>query len=459
MSGPERYSFITPVWGDVYVERFLKLSLPSQLSAGNLGAIPRGKGEFLIYTRREHARTILRSPAYRRLKAMMPAAVRSLDDLPDPRLGKNPHELQTAAYTRGIKAGAGAETAFVFLTPDILIGDGTYRNMVRLAEGGKRIHLVAGIRMLAEGAVSCLVQHRLEGRIAVAIPCRGLVRSCLDNLHPISVGHIVDEGGVFAAQHLYWRVGDQGLLARGFHLHPLLVWPRNPDAVIRNTLDDEYVSRACPDREDWHTVTDSDEMCVIEFSDRRHKFDMVGSERLSDATVAAFLHEFTTPDHREHVRHRIRFLAQNPGGREWDAAESESDVLVAKYLDLHARGVPEEGRLGRVEVVHSPAAPRVSSAKFLLRAVVAPLRLANRSINFFQYRYLERLNATILHQQKQLDQAHRQLANLSKMVEEMTERLAQAEEAARSAEIRAADNAVLDRRRRRKAESKSRFGP
>src|SRR5205814_806955 len=120
------------------------------------------------------------------------------------------------------------------------------------------------------------------------IPPRALVRSCMDSPHPITSGHIVTRDKVLAAQHFYWRVGDHGLLVRGFHIHPILVWPREADAAIRNTLDDEYVSRACPNRMDWHTVTDSDEMCVIEFSDRNHKLGMLKPQAMTDREIVKF---------------------------------------------------------------------------------------------------------------------------------------------------------------------------
>lgn len=422
--GPDQYLFITPVWGEAYVERFVKVCLPSQLSAGNLGAIPSEKGRFLIYTLREHARTITRSPAFRLLKSMMPVAVKSLDDLPDPRLSKNPHELQTAAYMRGIRAGEGKETAFVFLTPDILVGDGTYRNMMRLAEDGKRIHLVAGIRMLTEGAVSCVAQHWREGRPDVAIPSRDLVRACLDNLHPISVAHIVNDGKVLAPQHLYWRVADHGLLARGFHLHPLFVWPRSSDAVIRNTLDDEYVSRACPDRSDWHTVTDSDEICVIEFSDRQHKSGMIAAEPLTDRTWENFLRHGTTEDHRNHVLHRIMFHAQNVAIDEWGPAAAASDELVGRYLDLFVHGVPVLCEATTMPLVVPASVPETRRRmRRLLRFLALPYRVANRVINFKLYRYVDRLNEQLKVQQIQLDQCVAQITLVSKMVEEHVGRL------------------------------------
>jgi hypothetical protein len=430
MHGPDQYLFITPVWGEAYVERFVKLCLPAQLSAGNLGSVPKDRGLFLIYTRGEFARTITRSPAYRKLKSMMPTAVKSLDDLPDPRFNKNPHELQTAAYLRGLRAGAGKETAFVFLTPDILVGDGTYRNMVRLAEAGQRVHLLAGIRMLSEGAVACVTQHRGTGPADVAIPCRSLVRFCLDNPHPLARGHMVNDGKVLAAEHLYWKVGDHGLLARGFHLHPLLVWPRDPNAVIRNTLDDEYVSRACPDRADWHAVVDSDEMCVVEFSDRGHKTNMLAPEPMSDRALAKFLHDHTSPDHREHVLNRLFFHTQGVVPQDWTAAEAESDAMVDRCLKLFDTNIDEVPDAAPV------APPPPSWKKRTARLLSLPWRAAYRLLNRRLYNYADRLNAMVQSQQFQIEQQGRQVANLSQLVEALLERVERLEQrdGARSAQ-------------------------
>src|SRR5207249_744644 len=102
-----------------------------------------------------------------------------------------PHHLQTAAYSRGIRSADGARSAFVFLTPDILVGDGGFAHMVGLAESGRRVVFVAGLRMTTDGAVSCVARHRGPGRADAPIPSRDVVRACLDYLHPISAGHVV----------------------------------------------------------------------------------------------------------------------------------------------------------------------------------------------------------------------------------------------------------------------------
>jgi|GEM_PF-6603988 len=439
MFGPEEYLFVVPVWGEEYVERYVKLSLPSQLSAGNLGAIPPGKGRYLIYTRKEHRRAIVRSAAYRRLRELVDTAIEYLDDLPDPRLSRGPHELQTAAYARGIRAASGRDTAFVFMTPDTLFGDGTFRAMVRRAEEGKRCHLIASVRMLVDGAYSCLAHHRRPEHVEAAIPCRELVRAGLDNLHPISLGHVVENGRVRAFQHLYHRVDSRGLLVRGFHLHPLLVWPRNPDATIRNTLDDAYIERACPDPADWYLSTDSDEMCVFEFSQAEHKPGMVGQNPLADSELSRYLRQMTTEAHRRHVLERVRIHTGEVSEAEWAALEPDSDALVQRLLQLHSR-IPVE------VVVAAPPPPAPSPWSRVMKLATLPFRAIYRAVNFKLYRYTERLDAQARTQQIVLDQVAKQLDHVSNLVTDLVNRVGSLEAEVVRAAAAAAHEAELRRR-------------
>ena len=443
VTGPEQYIFITPVWGEAYVERFVKISLPSQLSSGNLGSVPADRALYLIYTRREDVGAIRNSVAFKRLKAMMPVSIRSLDDLPRPDLQSNPHELQTAAYMRGIAAGDGKQAAFVFLTPDILIGEGSFRNMVNLTEQGKRVILVAGIRMTSDGAVACIARHAGADRGVVPIPPRALVRSCMDSPHPLTKGHIVSDDTVLAAQHFYWRVGEHDLLVRGFHIHPILVWPREAEAAIRNTLDDEYVSRACPDRTDWHTVTDSDEMCVIEFSDRNHKVSMLTPRPMTDCEIVSFIADGTTPDHRVHLLERIRFHTNGLDPAKWEPVQSRSDAFVQKYLDLFEHGFAEpaapaspqcrsnlqerlKAMFGRGP--NAIAQNKVSLARLLVLGLLAPLWVLFRIVNYKLYRYLDRLNAEVIEMRALLHHTRVNVQASAERMEVLARQLAIAED-------------------------------
>lgn len=426
---PDEYLFVTPVWGEVYVERYVKVCLPAQLSAGNLGAMPADRTRYVIYTLREHADTIRRSPAYRRLKKLVPTSLLSLDDLPHPSSNPNPHELQTAAYSRGIRAGHGRDTAYVFLTPDLLLSDGSCRNLLRMCEAdGRRVAMVASIRMCVDGAIACVDRHRTGTPGEVCIPPRELVRDCLHDIHPISAAHVMTDRGVKAAQHLYWAVGERGMLVHGFHLFPLLVWPSVPNVHVKNTLDDDYVARACPDRAGWHTVTDTDEVCVVEFSERNHKPGMVAPHFFTDEDLTRFVVTGTLPEHREMVTAPIHFHADPIDPIQWAPVKAEAAKFVEYLLRLYKDATtpkpkqilpPQSSpRLPPLVVPAAATAPAVTQVptapvkpfmgRFqdaladairrvpVIRSVLFPVRLAYRVAALPLYLLLDRQNAELI---------------------------------------------------------------
>lgn len=394
---PGEYVLITPVWGDAYVERFVKLSLPSQLSNGNIPAMPRERTRYRIYTNDRHSDAIRRSPAFRALDELIPVSIESLDDLPDPRLLQGPFELMNAAYGRAIRAGRDRNAAFLFLTPDLLLADGSLRRLVDLCERErKRVVMVASVRMTTDAAYSCVDSHR-DGP-ASSIPPRQLVSCCLDDMHPISMGHIVGEHGAKAAEHFYWPVGDSGLLIHAFHQHPLLVWPSNPDAAIRTSVDDDYIARACPNSEDRYIVIDSDEVCLTEFSTREHGLGMLAAKPMSWEQLSVFMVYRTNQAHRELVTIPIHFHSRSLDS-EWDAARRTAcrflDVLFTRFQESQA--APKRpsfvcrirGRLARF--VPTAVNPFAEPVRFIYRILAFPL-----------YRYLDRLNAQILESRNEI---------------------------------------------------------
>jgi hypothetical protein len=194
-----------------------------------------------------------------------------------------------------------------------------------------------------------------------------------------------------------------------------MVWPRNPQAGIRNTLDDEYISRACPDRSEWHTVTDSDELCVIEFSERTHKPGMVAERPLSDRDMVQFIHRDTNADHRALVRETIRLHARPIDPVEWEPVVQQADGYVQKYLDLSAAQGPslDDGpdssgssrqgpRRGFDRLLGGTSLNELSIPALLLLGLTAPFWILYRLLHHKLYRYLDRLNAEVIETRKQL---------------------------------------------------------
>jgi hypothetical protein len=129
---------------------------------------------------------------------------------------------------------------------------------------------------------------------------------------------------------VYWRAGADGLIARCFHLHPLLVDPvqRVP---LDGTYDDHYLRDACPDFSRVHVVTDSDELQVFELTAEDRAFRALRRPRppvWQAAMLAARCDELQLRHWRDHP---VRLHAGDIG-EEWTAPAAEADAFARAVL-------------------------------------------------------------------------------------------------------------------------------
>jgi hypothetical protein len=150
----------------------------------------------------------------------------------------------------------------------------------------------------------------------------------LAHLHPISSSHCWDSAFFNThPSHLYWKIEDEGLLARCFHLHPILVRPAD-DVNFRKTIDDDYIVHACPDPETIHIVTDSDEICAFSMTPHDVKIGNERPHRSSAAYVAWWSYRFTKPEHFV-LAEKVVHIHVGQTSPKWKTAEQESaDVLT-----------------------------------------------------------------------------------------------------------------------------------
>ncbi len=132
---------------------------------------------------------------------------------------------------------------------------------------------------------------------------------------------------------LYWRVGEEGLLAHCFHLHPILVYPRVKNAPFTKTIDGDYLEAACPDPADTYIITDSDEFSAWELSDVERRVKTISrAQPLRD--VVKWIREQTTPRHRILVKSTIRIHTGPADEGAWRQTEREADGAIGKLLML-----------------------------------------------------------------------------------------------------------------------------
>jgi hypothetical protein len=323
---------VTAVWGAEFIDLFLRVAVRNQLSPGNLPALPAGS-RYRVFTTAADRPGLLASAALAEVGRVMPVDVIAVDAAEfdgkaKPGQIRNRYKMMTACHRRAIADAAGDLAALIFLSPDMVLAEGTMAALTRIHGAGARAVLSTGVRLGREGMVEALARHD-----AAALAPRELVRLAMEHLHPASESLMVD--GVASNSFptsVYWPVRSgarvDGLLIRSLHMHPLLLDPVRRQELPSGTIDGHFLKRCCPKLKQVHFVDDSDELVIFEMTpagraignDTRRR----GVSMLRLAAVAGNCDAYQL----SHWRRPIRLHAGDLDPR-WRAAEAASDRLVA----------------------------------------------------------------------------------------------------------------------------------
>jgi hypothetical protein len=311
------------VWGTAFTRRFLDYALPTQLAEGNLPALSNLAGSvYTIATTASDEATIRADAGFARLAALVPCQFLSIDDVDR----AEPYTAMTEAHRRCLQRLHPAHAA-VILPPDALWSDGSFAALERLVAAGKRLVLIAGLRTRAETLEPVLAAWRAaQPGPGLTLSGRELVTLALAHLHAVSEALCWDEPRFTRwPSHLYWRVGEAGLLACAYHQHPFLVLPPPAAGPPTTTVDGEYLETLGLAAEQCHVVSDSDEVCQIEVSDRHQAS---GLDRLRPARlwrVAAWLRVHACPLHMRCSETLIRM--HNGQSADWAQAVARAAAI------------------------------------------------------------------------------------------------------------------------------------
>ena len=222
--------------------------------------------KYIIYTRRQDAEEIRSAPIFQALTRAISVDFEYIE-----KIGA-PHETMSSCFRDGIAKAEAVDAGLVFLTPDLVFADGSFETIKRLSDAGHDVVFVPGNSYPETGRSRSVVAGSLPG-VRDPVAPRDLMQVALDNLHPLANSSLVERRPRRSrSRNLYWRVGDEGIVGRCFHLHPLFVRPQRKNAKFFGTVDDDFVCAACPDASRDYVVTDSDELLAIELSDPGHFF-------------------------------------------------------------------------------------------------------------------------------------------------------------------------------------------
>jgi hypothetical protein len=327
-----RLYFSTPVWGDGHIELFKTIGLPSLLSPSNLPALAEpAQCRYFIYTRPQDVEQLKDCEAFRRLEGLIPVVIHLLPDLIE-----LPYLIFAECNSDTLRRADEDDVAAVFLPPDCVWSDGSFANLQKLADAGKSVVHITGVRLNKDTAAPELVSRRDQNGSVLNIGARELTEFGLRNLHPVARSHFWREyDGALLPTNLYWTTPDQGLVIRCFHLHPLLVKSQIKFANFSGTIDDDLALSACPDPSTEYVVEDSDEILTFELSPPHHQVGGWPYSKNSVASVAAWAELAANARHRQLAAHTIRLHSTSLDRGVWAPAEAEAERVIATTSRLN----------------------------------------------------------------------------------------------------------------------------
>ena len=377
------YHVVTAVWGREFIEMFLDVCVPNQLSEGNLAALPPGSRYRIFTGSADHAQLATTS-RLDEVRRVLPVDVVEVDlaEL-DPQPNPNTYKMMTACHRRAVADAAGVEAALIFLSPDFILAEGTFEALLRRHRAGARAVLTANLRLARETFLSDWAK---QARTQPAPVPRDLVGLAMRHLHPATESCMVDAASTndFPTA-VYWPVRPDGqldgLMVRAFHLHPLLIDPVHRLELPRTTIDGHYVTKACPSPGQSVVVTDSDELVAFELTPARRA---VGNHtRRHGVSLFRLLAVAAKCDaHQRSQWDRMIRLHAGPLDDRWAAAEAQSVEFAhtfARYMPLS----PLAGVLSRSQkrwrrrgagIARTMRWTVRNEARSLMRVVRRPLR-------------------------------------------------------------------------------------
>jgi hypothetical protein len=269
---PVALYFNVVVWGESYRRYFLRFLLPSLLSPGNIPALEdRALCKFLIATTQADWAIIQEDPVFQRLTSLV-AVIHH--EFPMPSDDDNKYLVMSAGHCWASELTFRDQAYGVFVTPDLMLSDGSVATLERLAKQGRNVVLCAAIRFSTEGMLPDIEnRYRTSEHDPLVLDARGLMDVALANKHPETLRYEYESAWLADMPWtLYWRVPDAtGILLHTYSWAPLLVNYAAIDdhdtKTFENwTLDGDYIYRNFWQKEGIYVVQDSDEIILVSFT-------------------------------------------------------------------------------------------------------------------------------------------------------------------------------------------------
>lgn len=320
------FAHVTAVWGQDYLWHWLNVTLPLQLSPGNLGSARAGD-VFAVYTD-----ATLEAPILDQVRRLMTVNIHVMPCHED-----NAHAKMNYYHDAAMKRYAGPDTTLVWLSPDVVYADGAFACLRRKIGQGFRAVSVPMFRVQRLAMVGALATEGIGRYGRDGIGRRRLVAMSLDRLHPMTEALFWDAERFFMPwpSNIYFRA-PSGIRGHCWHQQPMAT---RLDGTVPEggTLDVDLIARAGIKEADICIIQDSDDLCAVEMTSIS-QFVPHGEWTATTEGLAQWAKTYAGPIDKCLFRTPTSWHAQDIDSS-WAEVDEFSHGVVEEVLELAARPV------------------------------------------------------------------------------------------------------------------------
>jgi hypothetical protein len=326
---------IIPLWGEVYAQKLISITLPALLAPGNLPALrTMFDVEIVLVTESRLFDSIRSGKSFQLVSGQCRTRLVSLDDLMTDVPGDYGVVLTYALFRGFTDLGAKmTETYLLFLNADFIICDGSLRHLGELMLQGKRVIHAPSFRVVLEE-----VWPKLKARVdpttsVLSMSPREMVKLALSHKHLTVKARTVNQKLCHQTlmDQFYWYVDDDTLIG---YQWPVALVAIRPERVVSEPVlvwDYGFLPEAAPTAE-THFISDSDNFFMLEPQKRRSGTEMVRLGWISIDEIARRLARYATLEQRECGRQLLKIHAGDLPPNT-DVIARESNAYIAQLID------------------------------------------------------------------------------------------------------------------------------
>ncbi len=278
------FYFAVVFWGETFRNYLTDYCLPSLLASGNIPVLGGGKHKFIFCTTPHDWEVISATGIFTTLKKHIEP---HFIEIPPAPAGKSGCEHMGIGHKLATQMAHRDGAYGVFVTPDLMVSDGTVAALRGHALAGARVVLVAALRFGEEPLFQRLAAlgvlkadgppfRRAEGTgqgAPLAITGRQMAAACIHSFHS-ETERYEWEASYFThfPAACWWRVPeDEGIVLHSLSWAPFLcdysvVEEHDTSALENWTMDGDYIHQNFGAGSNIHVVTDSDEMMLVSWA-------------------------------------------------------------------------------------------------------------------------------------------------------------------------------------------------